>query len=83
MGFLSGIATSRRARRLAIGIALIGAVLFFLLNLRRAGEQAGRTAERLQHMERTGDALRQMLEAGADRPHDRNDLADRLRNGRF
>ena len=83
MGFRSAIATSRWARRLAIGIALIGAVLLFLLNLRRAGEQAGRTAERLQLMERTSDALRKMLEAGADRPRDRDDLADRLRDGRF
>ena len=83
MGFRSAIATSRWARRLAIGIALIGAVLLFLLNLRRAGEQAGRTAERLQQMERTSDALRRMLEAGADRPRDRDDLAERLRGGRF
>jgi Flp pilus assembly protein TadB len=82
MGFRSAIATSRWARRLAIGIALIGAVLLFLLNL-RAGEQAGRTAERLQQMERTSDALRRMLEAGADRPRDRDDLAERLRDGRF
>ncbi len=83
MGFRSAIATSRWARRLAIGIALIGAVLLFLLNLRRAGETAGRAAERLQQIERTNDALRRMLEAGADRPRDRNDLADRLRDGRF
>ena len=80
---VSAIATSRRARRLCIWSALIGAVLLFLLNLRRAGEQAGRTAERLQNMERTGDALRRMLEAGADRPRDRDDLAERLRDGRF
>ncbi len=83
MGFLSAIATSRWARRLAIGIALIGAVFLFLLTLRRAGEQAGRAAERLQQMERTSDALRRMLEAGADRPRDRDVLADRLRDGRF
>ena len=83
MGFLSAIATSHRARRLGIWIALIGTVLLFLLNLRRASEQAGRAAERLQNMERTNDALHRMLEAGTDRPRDRNDLAERLRDGRF
>ncbi|MFV0409686.1 MAG: hypothetical protein ACK5LJ_08330 [Paracoccus sp. (in: a-proteobacteria)] len=83
MGFLSVLMASRRAQRLAIGIALIGAVLLFLLNLRRAGERAGRSSERLQNMKRTNDALQRMLEAGADRPRDRDDLADRLRNGRF
>ncbi|MFV0300214.1 MAG: hypothetical protein ACK5IP_04930, partial [Paracoccus sp. (in: a-proteobacteria)] len=79
---VSALLASRRARRLAIWIALIGAVLLFLLNLRRAGATAGRAAERLQNMERTNDALRRMLEAGADRPRDRDDLADRLRDGR-
>ena len=83
MGFLSAIATSRRTRRLTIWIALIGAVLLFLLNLPRAGEQASRAAERLQDMERASDALRRMLEAGADRPRDCDDLAERLRDGRF
>ena len=83
MGFLSAIATSRRTRRLTIRIALIGAVLLFLLNLPRAGEQASRAAERLQDMERASDALRRMLEAGADRPRDCDDLAERLRDGRF
>ncbi|TRW92125.1 hypothetical protein FNJ84_21205 [Paracoccus sp. M683] len=83
MGALSVLKASRRMQRLAIGIALIGAVLLFLLNLRRAGEQAGRAAERLQDMERTNDALQRMLEAGADRPRDRDDLAERLRGGRF
>ncbi|MDO5623001.1 MAG: hypothetical protein Q4G24_16265 [Paracoccus sp. (in: a-proteobacteria)] len=81
-GIVSALLASRRTRRLAIWIALIGAVLLFLLNLRRAGEQVGRTAERLQNMERTNDALQQMLEAGADRPRNRDDLADKLRDGR-
>ena len=83
MGFRSAIATSRRARRLAIGIALIGAVLLFLFNLRRAGETVGRHAERLKQMERQNDIQRRMLEAARNRPHDRDDLADRLRDGRF
>ncbi|MCV2448989.1 hypothetical protein [Paracoccus sp. DMF] len=83
MGALSALLASRWARRLAIGIALIGAVLLLLLNLRRAGETAGRHAERLKQMERQNDIQRRMLEASSNRPRDRDDLADRLRDGRF
>lgn len=70
-------------RRALPWLALIAAILLFFLGARRSGEQAGRAAERLQHTERTNDALRRMLEAGADRPRDRDDLARRLRDGRF
>ena len=83
MGTMSALLASRWGRRLAIGVALVGAVLLFLLNLRRAGETAGRHAERLKQMERQNDIQRRMLEAASTRPHDRDDLADRLRNGRF
>jgi len=83
MGVLTALMASRWARHLAIGIALIGAVLLFLLNLRRAGEIAGRHAERLKQMERQNDIQRRMLEASSTRPRDRDDLADRLRDGRF
>ncbi len=83
MGAFVALMASRWARRLAIGIALIGAVLLFLLNLRRAGETAGRSAERLNQMERLNDILRRMLEAASTRPRDRDELADRLRDGRF
>lgn len=64
-------------------LALIAAIFLFIISARRSGERAGRAAERLQHKERTNDALRHMLEAGADRPRDRDDLAQRLRDGRF
>ncbi len=83
MGVLTALMASRWARRLAIGIALIGAVLLFLFNLRRAGETAGRHAERLNQMERQNDIQRHMLEAASTRPRNRDDLADRLRDGRF
>ncbi|MFV0643708.1 MAG: hypothetical protein ACK5NN_04305 [Sphingomonadaceae bacterium] len=83
MGTLSALLATRWARKLAFGIALIGAVLLFLLNLRRAGDTAGRHAERLKQMERQHDIQRRMLEAARNRPHDRDDLADRLRDGRF
>ncbi len=83
MGALSGLLATRWARRLAIGAALIGAVLLFLLNLRRVGETAARHAERLNQMERQNDIQRSMLEAASTRPRNRDDLADRLRDGQF
>nr|WP_290428637.1 hypothetical protein [Defluviimonas salinarum] len=58
-------------------------ILLFLLNLRRAGEHAGRLAERCETRERTDAIQRQMLEAAARRPHDRDALVERLREGRF
>ena len=68
----------------ALGLILTAAtVLLFLLNLRRAGERTGRTAERLDARERNDAIHRQMLDAAARRPPDRNALADRLRDGRF
>lgn len=70
-------------RRAPPWLTLAAAIFLFTLGARRSGETAGRAAERLQHKERTSDALRQMLEAGADRPRDRDDLADRLRDGKF
>ena len=59
------------------------AILLFLFNLRRAGERAGRAAERLDARERSDAIHRQMLDAAARRPPDRDALADRLRDGRF
>jgi hypothetical protein len=55
----------------------------FLVNLRRAGERAGRAAERLETLERINDIQRQMLEAAARRPRGHDDLLDRLRGGGF
>ncbi len=83
MGAFVALMASPWARRLIVWIALIGAVVLFLLNLRRAGETAGRHAERLQQMERQNDIQRRMLEASSNRPRGRDELADRLRDGRF
>ncbi|WP_441339022.1 hypothetical protein [Paracoccus sp. J56] len=70
--------------RKALGLFLAaGAILLFLMNLRRAGERAGRAAERLDARERNDAVHRQMLDAAARRPHDRDALAHRLRDGRF
>jgi len=63
--------------------ALALTILLFLLTLQRSGERAGRLAERLETMEKTHDVQRQMLDAAARRPRDRDELAERLRNGDF
>ena len=82
-GLLTGIA-ARPWMRLALRYgAIVLAVLLFLLSLRRSGERAGRLAERLETTEKANDVQRQMLEAAARRPRDRNELAERLREGRF
>jgi hypothetical protein len=70
--------------RKALGLILVAAaILLFLLNLRRSGERAGRAAERLDLRERNDAIHRQMLDAAARRPPDRDALAQRLRDGRF
>lgn len=63
--------------------AIAVTVLLFLLSLRRSGERAGRLAERIETTEKANDVQRRMLEAAARRPRDRDDLAERLRDGRF
>lgn len=73
---LAGSAWARAAVRYG-GTAF--AILLFLLALRRSGERVGR----LETMEKAHDAQRRMLEAAARRPHSREDLAERLRHGRF
>ncbi|EEW24061.1 hypothetical protein [Rhodobacter ferrooxidans] len=80
---LSALTTSRWARAAAIYAAAALTLVLFLLNLRRAGERAGRLAERLQTKENAHAAQRQMLEAASRRPRDADALAQRMRDGRF
>ena len=83
MGWITAILASGPARK-ALGLTLAAAtILLFLLNLRHAGERAGRAAERLDARERNDAIHRQMLDAAARRPHDRDALAESLRDGRF
>ena len=79
----AGIATSPWARAALRYGAVALAILLFLLALRRSGERAGRLAERLETSEKTNDVQRQMLDAAARRPRDRDDLARRMRDGGF
>lgn len=83
VGLLTGFAASPWTRAALRYGAIVLAVLLFLLSIRRSGERAGRLAERLEIMEKANDVQREMLEAAARRPRDRNELAERLRNGRF
>jgi hypothetical protein len=78
-----GIASSPLARAALRYGTIALAIILFLLALRRSGERAGRIAERLETTEKVNDVQRRMLEAEARRPRDRDELAERLRDGRF
>ncbi len=78
MNMLSSIAGWLGRLALAAGAALLA-----LWSVRGAGEQAGRAEARADAMEKAKDAQSRMLDAAADRPRDRDALADRLRGGRF
>lgn len=80
---LTGIAASPWVRAAMRYGAIAVAVFLFLLSLRRSGERAGRLAERFETTEKVNDVQRRMLEAEARRPRNRDELADRLRDGRF
>lgn len=83
MGWITATLASGPARK-ALGLMLAAlTIALFLLNLRRAGERAGRLAERLSTSEDIHETQRQMLDAASRRPADRDALADRLRDGRF
>ncbi|WP_347268120.1 hypothetical protein [Paracoccus sp. (in: a-proteobacteria)] len=70
-------------RRALPWLVLAAAILLFILGARRSGEKAGRAAERFHARERNDAIHRQMLDAASRRPHDRNALAQRLRQDRF
>ena len=80
---LAGFGTSSWARAALKYGAIALAVVLFLLSIRRAGERAGRMAGRLETAEKFNDVQRRMLDAAARRPRDRDELADRLRDGHF
>ena len=69
--------------RIKSWLAIAAAAILVILGARRSGEKAGRTAERLENLERTNDARQRMLEAASRRPHDRDALTERLRDGKF
>jgi|AntAceMinimDraft_12_1070368.scaffolds.fasta_scaffold195736_2 hypothetical protein len=81
--FLTGLLTRSWGRRAATFALTALTIALFILNLRSAGERAGRTAERLENLEHTHDIQRQMLDAASRRPRSRDDLVERLREGGF
>jgi hypothetical protein len=83
MSWITAYLASGPARK-ALGLLLaVVTIALFLLNLRRAGERAGRLAERLSTSEKTHEIQRQMLDAASRRPADRDALAQRMRDGGF
>ena len=83
MDWLASILASGPARK-ALGLLLAAlTIALFLVNIRRAGERAGRLAERLSTSEKDHEIQREMLDAASRRPADRDALADRLRDGQF
>ncbi|MGI3213221.1 hypothetical protein ACROSR_19230 [Roseovarius tibetensis] len=80
---LAGMMARPWARRVAGFCLVVLAITLFTFNLRRSGERAGRAAERLENLERNDAIQRQMLEAAAQRPRDRDALLERLRGGEF
>ena len=80
--FIGALARPWARRAAAFALAAL-TIILFLLNLRRAGERAGRATERLETRERTNAMQRQMLDSAAQRPRSRDDLHDRLRGGGF
>jgi hypothetical protein len=63
MGWITALLASGPARK-ALGLLLAAlTIVLFLLNLRRAGERAGRLAERLSTTERTHEIQSHMLDA--------------------
>jgi hypothetical protein len=80
---ITAVLASRWARAALHYGTIALAVLLFLILLRRSGERAGRLAERLETTEQTNEVRRRMLDAAARRPRTRDELADRLHDGRF
>jgi len=83
--FTGGATTASSQFSLAVGkwVAIVLTVSLFLLSLRRAGERAGRLAERLENQEKANEIQRRMLEAAARRPRNRDELVERLRDSQF
>ena len=80
---LTWLTGSRLALAVGKWAAIALTVFLFLLSLRRSGERAGQLAERLENQEKANEIQCKMLEAASRRPPNRDELAQRLRNGEF
>jgi len=81
--FIAWFTSSRFELSVGKWAAIALAISLFLLSLRRSGERAGRMAERLENREKANEIQRRMLEVAARRPRSRDELAQRLRDGKF
>jgi hypothetical protein len=77
------IAGSRTSLVFAKWAAIGLTISLFLLSLRRSCERAGQLAGRLDSQEKVYEIQHKMLGAASRRPRDRDDLAQRLRDGKF
>ena len=80
---IAWISGSRLALAVGKWATIALTITLFLLSLRRSGELAGRLAERLENQEKENETQRRMLKASTRRPHNRDELAERLRDGKF
>jgi hypothetical protein len=80
---ITWISGSRFALAVGKRAVIALAITLFLLSLRRSGERTGRLAERLENREKVNEIQRRMLEVAARRPRNRDELAQRLRDGQF
>ena len=81
--FIAWFTGSRFALAVGKWAAIALTISLILLSLRRSGERAGRLAERIENTEKANEIHRRMLEVTTRRPHDRDELAQRLRDGEF
>lgn len=80
-GLVAAFVGSAWARAALCHGATAVAILLFLLALRRSGERTGRLAERLETRETSNEIQRRTLDAATRRPRNRDELAERLRDG--
>ena len=83
IGWMTAVMASGPAHKSLGWVLAALTIALFLLNLRRAGERAGRLVARLSTSEKTHEVQRQMLDAASHRPADRDALGERMRDGRF
>ncbi len=80
MGWLLGLPGVRAALK---WLGIVGGAVLAVLMIRRSGERTGRAEAQAETRQEAIEAHERMAEAGRDRPNGRDDVAGRLRNGRF
>lgn len=81
--FIAWLTGSRLALAVGKWASIALTISLFMLSLRRSGERAGRMAERIENQEKANETQRQMLKAASRRPRNRDELVERLRDGKF